>query len=258
MKKLIATLITVTAGAAGFAAGFDWNTSSMIMRELQNNQTVLDSAVTARAQQFIDTAEPQNDSDKRRLLALRVMVRIQLPGADMSWQTQKKYVDDQIVAAKFEKTLATKDYLDLLYIWWYRGWDNEIYALMKTLPGYEQWGNAGHLCEKKELYAEAYDYYFASAVFPDRAVNIASTRLNDPVKAFSAAKLVLTRTYNAACVSTVVGRVVSGLVGNTAVSAADMKDFLQNVNRKYSAMLLKDKAAWEPVIAQVRTMLETY
>ena len=40
--------------------------------------------------------------------------------------------------------------------------------------------------------------------------------------------------------------------------AAEMKTFLQNVNRKYSPQLINDKAAWEPIIAQVRTVLETY
>lgn len=59
-------------------------------------------------------------------------------------------------------------------------------------------------------------------------------------------------------VTRVLNTVTNRLAGNEAVSAADMKAFYLNVNRKYSAMLLKDKAAWEPVIAQIRTMLETY
>ena len=50
---------------------------------------------------------------------------------------------------------------------------------------------------------------------------------------------------------------ISKLVGSD-VSAADMKAFLQNVNRKYSSQLIVDKPTWEPIIAQVRTMLETY
>ncbi len=51
---------------------------------------------------------------------------------------------------------------------------------------------------------------------------------------------------------------VEKLCGNSAINAAEMKAFLQNVNRKYTARLADDKAAWEPIIAQVRTVLETY
>lgn len=258
MKKLFLFLLLAVFASVTFASGFDWNASSELMKALQDNQTALDPAVPARVQQFIDDATPRNDSEKRRVIALRVMVRAQTKGSDMSWNAQKQFVDDQIAAAELEKEIAVADYLDLLYIWWYRGWDKEIYELMKTLPGAELWGNAGHICDKMGKYAEAYEYYKASAIFPDRAVNIAATRLNDPAKAFEAARLILTRTYNAQCVSAVIERVVSGLVGNADIPADEMKAFLQNANRKYSSMLIKEEEAWKPIITTIRTMLETY
>ena len=37
-----------------------------------------------------------------------------------------------------------------------------------------------------------------------------------------------------------------------------VKTDLQKMNRKFSKNLLDDKAAWEPVIAKIRTTLETY
>ena len=258
MKKLFLFLLLAVFASVTFAAGFDWPASTELIRALQNNQSTLDPAVTARVQQFIDAAAPENDSEKRRVIALRVMARTQTAGADMSWTAQKKYVDDQIAAAQLEKELTGAAYLDLLYIWWYRGWDKEIYALMQTQPGAELWANAGHVCDKMEKYAEAYEYYKASGIFPDRAVNIAATRLNDPAKAFEAAKLILIRTYHAPCVGAVIERTVSGLVGNAAIPADEMKAFLQNANRKYSSMLIRDEAAWKPIITTIRTMLETY
>lgn len=258
MKKLFLFLLLAVFASVTFAAGFDWSASTELIRALQNNQAALDPAVTARVQQFIDAAAPQYDSEKLRVIALRVMVRAQTKGSDMSWTAQKKFVDDQIAATQFEKELTGAAYLDLLYIWWYRGWDKEIYALMQTLPGAELWGNAGHICDKMGKYAEAYEYYKASGIFPDRAVNIAATRLDDPAKAFEAAKLILIRTYNAQCVGAVVERTVSGLVGNADIPADEMKAFLQNANRKYSSMLIKDAEAWKPIITTIRTMLETY
>ena len=46
-------------------------------------------------------------------------------------------------------------------------------------------------------------------------------------------------------------------VGPT-LSGVDVKGDLQKLNRKFSRFLLKDKAKWEPVIAKIRTTLETY
>lgn len=45
-----------------------------------------------------------------------------------------------------------------------------------------------------------------------------------------------------------------GVIVNVTSQKAD----LQKINRKFSKNLLKDKTAWEPVIAMVRTALETY
>jgi len=42
------------------------------------------------------------------------------------------------------------------------------------------------------------------------------------------------------------------------LSGVDAKGDFQKLNRKYSIFLLKDKAKWEPVIAKIRTALETY
>ena len=37
-----------------------------------------------------------------------------------------------------------------------------------------------------------------------------------------------------------------------------VKTDLQKMNRKFSKNLLDDKAAWEPVVAKIRTTMETY
>ncbi len=43
-----------------------------------------------------------------------------------------------------------------------------------------------------------------------------------------------------------------------SVTAADIKALLQTANRKFSGFLIQDKTNWEPVIAIIRTTLDTY
>ena len=133
-----------------------------------------------------------------------------------------------------------------------------MYALIKTTPGAEAFHDAGLWANAVGKYAEAYELYLASKTWPQRAMDIALHRLNDPEKALTAATLICERTYSIEIVKSVVRMTVEKLCGNSAVNAAEMKNFLQNVNRKYTARLAYDKPAWEPIIAQIRTMLEAY
>lgn len=45
---------------------------------------------------------------------------------------------------------------------------------------------------------------------------------------------------------------------NLHKSEAEAKDILKKLNRAYSVHLVEDKAAFEPVVAMIRTLLETY
>lgn len=256
MKKLVLSTLLVLASVIGVSA-FDFAESTTILRSIDQAGGA-DAAALERAQTFVASAIPNDNGQRLRIVMIRSMIQFQTPGADRSWETHKKFVDDAISDVKFDGEIKAKDYLECLYIWWYRGWDNEVYSLMKTLDGFELWPDAGHVCDKLGKYEEAYNYYVSSAAFPDRAMSIAATRLNDPARAFVAAKQILERTYWASCVSSVISNTVSHLVGNPAIPADEMKTFLTNANRKYSSKLIEDDAAWRPVITMIRTMLETY
>ena len=256
MKKLVLSTLLVLASVIGVSA-FDFAESTTILRSIDQAGGA-DAAALERAQTFVASAVPNDNGQRIRLVKIRSMIQFQTPGADRGWATHKKFVDDALGDVKFEGEIPAGDYLSCLYIWWYRGWDNEIYSLMKTLDGHELWSDAGHVCDKLGKYEEAYNYYVSSATFPDRAVSIAATRLNDPARAFAAAKLILERTCSVNIVSAVITKTVSSLVGNPAIPAEEMKSFLTNANRKYSAKLIEDDAAWRPVITMIRTMLETY
>lgn len=61
--------------------------------------------------------------------------------------------------------------------------------------------------------------------------------------------------FNAALTKTTIGKLIDLAV---AADIPTTKADLQKLNRKLSKNLLVDKAAWEPVIAQIRTTIETY
>ena len=56
-------------------------------------------------------------------------------------------------------------------------------------------------------------------------------------------------------VSRIIDKIIDLAPGLTGI---DVKADLQKLNRKYSKNLLKNKAKWEPIIAKIRTTLETY
>ena len=57
----------------------------------------------------------------------------------------------------------------------------------------------------------------------------------------------------------IVKRSVEKLVDvSCSVKVTTQKADFQRLNRKYSKNLLKDKATWEPVVALIRTMIDTY
>ena len=47
-------------------------------------------------------------------------------------------------------------------------------------------------------------------------------------------------------------------ISSSIKDEAKVKSVLKTLNRKYSPNLIKDKANWEPIVAQIRTALETY
>ncbi|WP_419644026.1 hypothetical protein [Victivallis vadensis] len=257
MKKILLAAALIISAAA-FAVDIDWQTVTGFNRELADNRTKLDQAVPAKVTEYADSVDAYTDQEKIAVIALRRAARTQVAGNDRSWQANKAFVDEQIAAAKLDKELTVPQYLSLLYLWYMESWCPDMYQYMKTQPGFEKWNDAGHCCYQLKKYDEAYTYYMAAQAFPERSVSIATVYLKDPAKAFEAAKLINTKICSLNTVQSVLNAVSNHLAGNDAISAADMKAFLQNANRKYSSMLLKDKANWEPVIAQIRTMLETF
>lgn len=264
MRKLFLSLFILTGLWSFVTAAVEYNWQEIdakVYRPLYNNRTALNQEVVQSAIDYLDAVEATNDGQKLDVIRCRVRAYDQTTGADRSLAGLRAFAEPLIAAAKLEKA-PTGAQLASIFSIWYRRTDvefaKEVYDFIKQTPGAEGYADSGLWANAVGKYDEAYSLYVETAAWPQRAVEIALNKLNDPAKAFAAAKLLTGKTYKAEIVKPVIQQVVSKLVGNDAIPAAEMKTFLQNVNRKYSAQLIDDKATWEPIIAQIRTVLETY
>ena len=264
MRKLFLSLFILTGLWSFVTAAVEYNWQEIdakVYRPLYNNRTALNQEVVQSAIDYLDAVEATNDGQQLDVIRGRVRAYDQTTGADRSLAGLRAFAEPLIAAAKLEKA-PTGAQLASIFSIWYRRTDvefaKEVYDFIKQTPGAEGYADSGPWANAVGKYDEAYSLYVETAAWPQRAVEIALNKLNDPAKAFAAAKLLTGKTYKAEIVKPVIQQVVSKLVGNDAIPAAEMKTFLQNVNRKYSAQLIEDKATWEPIIAQIRTVLETY
>lgn len=262
MSKLFLSLAALCGSLIVSAVEFDSAAlAKNVYEPLFQNRTAMNQETVKTAAAYLDTVEAVSDAQKLNLIRYRVIAYDQTTGADRTLPGLKKYADGLIGNAKFEKNLTGAQYVSIFSLWWRQNegeFAQTMYDLIKATPGAESFGDSGLWASAVGKYEEAYDLYYATAGWPQRAMNIALNKLNDPVKALAAANLIVAKNYSVATVKTVIRMTVEKLCGNSAINAAEMKAFLQNVNRKYSPQLINDKAAWEPIIAQVRTMLETY
>ena len=263
MSKLFLSLAAVCGGVLTLSA-IEYNAADLmknVSTPLFQNRSAMNQDVVKTATAYLDTVEAKTDAQKLNLIRWRVIAYDQTTGADRTLAGLKKYADEILAKVKFEKTLTGSQYVSIFSLWWRENepeFAKEAYDLIKSTPGAELFCDAGLWANAVGKYAEAYELYLASKTWPQRAMSIALFKLSDPGKAFEAAKLITGKAYSAAIVKSVVQLTVSRLVGNDSINAAEMKTFLQNVNRKYSARLIDDKTTWEPIIAQIRTVLETY
>ena len=263
MRKLFLSLATL-CGCVLTLSAIEYNAADLmknVSTPLFQNRSAMNQETVKTALAYLDTVETVSDAQKLNLIRYRVIAYDQTTGADRTLAGLKKYADALIENTRFEKVLTGAQYVSVFSLWWRQTepeFAQAMYDLVKATPGAEAFHDAGLWANAVGKYAEAYELYLASKTWPQRSMYIAFNKLNDPVKAFEAAKLITGKAYSAAIVKEVVRMTVSRLVGNDSINAAEMKTFLQNVNRKYSARLIDDKTTWEPIIAQIRTVLETY
>lgn len=266
MKKLMLAFAALTGIATVTATAAEYNLQDIrdnVSTPLYQNRTAMDQNVVRSALEHLGTIEAVNDGQKLGVLRYKVIAYDQTTGADRTVAGLKKYADSLIAETKFDKPLTGAQYVSIFSLWW-RSQEPEfaqgVYELMKSTPGAEKFSDMGIWAAATGRYEEAYNIYYNSrkAYAAVRAMGIAVNRLNDPAKAFAAAKVIATTDCSAKEVRQVLNTVTSKLTGDDSVKAEEMKKFLQNLNRRYTAKLSEDEKTWEPVISQIRTLLEAY
>lgn len=108
---------------------------------------------------------------------------------------------------------------------------------------------AWEFCKKNP---SAYDFYFV-------AYKAEQLNLTELQRYLSIRDLLFKyNTADASHVRELIDSLLDVAVASDGVDGISVKEDLQKLNRKFSKHLLDDKAAWEPVIAKIRTTLETY
>ncbi len=187
MSKLFLSLAAVCGSLIVSAVDFD---SAALAKNVYNplfqNRTAMNQETVKSATAYLDTVEAKTDAQKIVLIRYRVMAQDQTTGADRSLVGLKKYADEILAKVKFEKTLTGAQYISIFSLWWRQNepeFAKGMYDLIKSTPGAESFGDAGLWAGAVGKYEEAYDLYYATAGWPERAMHIAIYKLNDPVKA---------------------------------------------------------------------------
>lgn len=255
----LVTLSVVTVNAIEFKpAEFYKNMHDV----LAANSNTKDQSVVASVKEYLNSVEPKNDPEKRTLIKFKVWVYDQTKGSDTSFEGLSKYRDELIAKEKFEVAPTEAQKLEMLDIWYKyktdKGFLVKMYNAIKATENGYKFPNSGFYAYRAGKYEDAYRFYMANKVFPDRCVNIAVYNLKDLKKAFATAQIITTKNYDANTVKIIVNQVLNNISTSDEIDQDSVKQFLQKVNRRYSRLMKEDEATWAPIIGDVRMTLEAY
>lgn len=257
----LVTLSVVTVNAIEFKpAEFYKNVHDV----LADNSSTLDQSVVASVKEYLNSVEPKEDPQKRVVIKFKVWVYDQTKGSDTSFEGLSKYRDELIAKEKFEVAPTEAQKLEMLDIWYkaYKGTDKDflvkMYNTIKATPNGYKFPNSGFYAYRVGKYEDAYSFYMANKVFPERCVNIAIYNLKDLKKAFATAQIITTKNYNANTVKIIVNHVLNNILTSDEIDQNSVKQFLQKVNRRYSRLMKEDEETWAPIIGDIRMTLEAY
>jgi hypothetical protein len=133
-----------------------------------------------------------------------------------------------------------------------------IYEFMLATPELQDSPHLGWYClQVTGDKAKAYGFYKQAKASLDRRL-ILAIQLKDSAKVDECMEELLVTPPRLTLAKIMITRYIDNVVGNPTYKQENVKAYLQGMNRKFSPMLIKDKANWEPLIAQIRTALETY
>ena len=149
----------------------------------------------------------------------------------------------------------------VMVYWRGTAWKAEMYKVLKGIPGVEKAGDMGGFAQSAGKYEEACEIYIGTRATWAYAqtVRMAAEKLGAE-KAFGYAKRIMAQgvTMRAADAKAMMDVVYAKLLTAEGVKPAEMKEFLQTANRKFTVCMPSDPTAWEPVVAGIRNALDAF
>ena len=260
MKRIMLGIAALT-GMAGIATAAEvtWNEITQnVLYPLRD--AAGDREAVAKVAEHVGTLEAKKDWQKEMLVRAKVAVFAE-SNPDATAEDILGYAK-QCFGELGMDLKNGKMYPGAVMLWWrdnaYRA---DMYKLLKQIPGTEKSCDMGGFAEGAGKYEEACEIFVEtrSSFAYGRLIRMAAEKLGAE-KAFGYAKRIMAQgvTMRAADAKAMMDVVYARLLTAEGVKPAEMKEFLQTANRKFTVCMPSDPTAWEPVVAGIRNALDAF
>ena len=264
LKKILTVCCIVGLTAVTLAAAYDEQSAVAIISKLNDQAArlvqghgIADAQIVVEGQKFLAETEFKTDTAKRRYLYIfRHLTFIANPKTTFAeWKAK---FDAKYAELKFEKQSDTNTYLWMMTPWYAHHCFKDGYEFMVSLDDWKTFDDAPYWCISNGKYEEAWEAFLVNQKQVSRIIKMCMVNLQDPAKAMTAAKTLVTRDCTANELTNGLIAIQNMMVNSGKFSDEQMKELLVQLNRKYSGKLIDDEATWTPVVKRIHTMLGTY
>lgn len=261
MKKIMLG-IAALMGMVGIATATEITWEGLcknVLHPLRDNSG--DPAAVAKVSDYVGTLEAKTDGQREMLVRAKVAVFAE-QNPEASAEDVFGYAKQCFAEAGFTAPVTGRMYPPAVMVYW-RGtaWKAEMYKVLKGIPGVEKSGDMGGFAQSAGQYEEACEIYIGTRATWAYAgvLRMAAEKLGAE-KAFGYAKRIMAQgvTMRAADAKAMMDVVYAKLLTAEGVKPAEMKEFLQTANRKFTVCMPSDPTAWEPVVAGIRNALDAF
>ena len=260
MKKIMLG-IAALMGMGGIATATEITWEGLcknVLHPLRDNSGDLE--VVAKVSDYVGTLEAKTDSQREMLIRAKVAVYAEA-NPEAGAEDVFGYAKQCFAEAGFTAPVTGRMYPSAVMIYWRdTKFKAEMYKVLKGIPGVEKSGDMGGFAQSAGQYEEACEIFIGTRATWAYAgvVRMAAEKLGAE-KAFGYAKRIMQGGAMRAVEAKVMMDVVyAKLLTADGVKPAEMKEFLQTANRKFTVCMPSDPTAWEPVVAGIRNALDAF
>ena len=260
MKKIMLG-IAALMGMVGIATATEITWEGLcknVLHPLRDNSGDLE--VVAKVSDYVGTLEAKTDGQREMLIRAKVAVFAEA-NPEASAEDVFGYAKQCFEEAGFTAPVTGRMYPSAVMIYW-RGtaWKAEMYKVLKGIPGVEKSGDMGGFAKSAGQYEEACEIFIgcrATWAYAE-VVRMAAEKLGAG-EAFAYAKRIMQGgAMRAVEAKAMMDVVYAKLLTADGIKPAEMKEFLQTANRKFTVCMPSDPTAWEPVVAGIRNALDAF